>query len=158
MPGVNVSGSIIDDPEFTDMLNGDFSLRMGSPAIGAGFPIQEPTTDYSGAPYSLTTRSVGAFEFQASGVSIPSTISEFTISPNPCGNVLTLFCNTTPPPSEIIVLDVLGRDVERIRSLSFDAESISINPDGLMDGEYTLLARASNGDLIGHRSFVKMRW
>jgi hypothetical protein len=156
LPGVNVSGSLIGDPDFTDMLNGNFSLKPGSPAIGAGFPETEPITDYTGAPYSLTARSIGAYEAQAASVSPVASTGMFSISPNPCGNSLTLFLGGATSPSEIRVLDVLGREVLQI-AIPPNSKSFQMNIEALTDGAYTLLARASNGELINRQNFVKMR-
>ncbi len=159
LPGVNVSGSIIGDPECTDTSNMDFSLKTGSPAIGAAFPESEPTIDYSGAPFSLTARSIGAYESQSAGVTIPvASDGEFTIAPNPCSNSLTLFYKNNEGPSEISVLDVLGREVLRISLLpNGGTASVPVDVSSLLDGGYILLARASDGNLLAHYSFVKMR-
>ncbi len=157
LPGVNVSGSLIGDPDFLDTVNGNFSLQSGSPAIGAGFQTPEPVTDYTGAPYSVTSRSIGAYEFQSTGVKTIARDRGFTIAPNPCGNILTIFCNRKIAPSEILVLDVLGREVLHIGvSPNSGAMSISIDVKELVNGEYILLARTSSGVLLGHRGFVKL--
>ncbi|HET6400039.1 MAG TPA: right-handed parallel beta-helix repeat-containing protein [Candidatus Kapabacteria bacterium] len=158
LPGVNVSGSLIGDPDFLDTLNGNFSLTAGSPAIGAGFPTPEPATDYMGAPYSLTARSIGAYESSSAEVTATAVADEFIISPNPCKNFLTLFCKGNTTPFEIIILDILGREVRHITvSPRSDAEPIRVDAAALLDGEYMLLARASNGVLLARRSFVKLR-
>ncbi len=62
MPGVNDTLSIIGDPLFTDTLHGDFSLKTGSPAIGAGVLTAEPIMDFAGKIYSSGKRSIGAIE------------------------------------------------------------------------------------------------
>ncbi len=159
LPGVDVSGSIIGDPEFTDTSNMDFSLKPGSPAIGAAFPESEPVTDYRGVPYSLTARSIGAYEFQTSGVRPTANAeSTFTIAPNPCSNALTLFCNGNEAPSELRVSDVLGREVFHTSILpNSGVNSIPLDITTLRNGEYMLLVRASNGELLGHQSFVKLQ-
>ena len=159
LPGVNVSGSIIGDPEFVDTLNGNFSLKRGSPAIGAAFPESEPVMDYLGVPYSLTARSIGAYEFQTAGVAAVTDVnSGFTIAPNPCSNSMTLFCKNNESPSEISVLDVLGREVLRISLLPNSGTApVPIDISTLLNGEYILLARASDGNLLAHCNFVKMQ-
>ncbi len=159
LPGVNVAGSIIGDPDFTDTANGNLSLKAGSPAIGVAFPEMEPLADYSGALYSTAARSIGAYESQSAGVKlVASTMCAFTIVPNPCGNVLTLFCNGTAIPSAIRVLDVLGREVLRIAiSPNSNEAPIPIDVSALLDGSYILLARASNGNVLGNQSFVKLQ-
>jgi hypothetical protein len=47
---------------FVDPDHGDFRLKPGSPAIGAGAPVPEVTTDIAGNPRSATP-SIGAFEY-----------------------------------------------------------------------------------------------
>jgi hypothetical protein len=157
LPGVNVSGSIIGDPKFADTANANFSLTSGSPAIGMGYLVAEPETDYRGMPYSLAKRSIGAFEFQNSGVAGTPASDNFSISPNPCSNRLMVTCKITEPHSEIIVLDILGREVLRLTLLQGNAEQISVNTESLTDGQYTLLIRSGNGALLGSRNFLKMR-
>jgi hypothetical protein len=39
---------LTDDPRFTDVTKGDFSLKAGSPAIDAGAPLPDVPTDYAG--------------------------------------------------------------------------------------------------------------
>lgn len=161
LPGVNVSGSLIGDPDFVDTSNGNFSLRAGSPAIGAGFATPEPLTDYNGAPYSLAARSIGAFEFQPGNVRTTDAADnrmELSVAPNPCGNVLTLFLRSRAAPSEIRVLDILGREVLDVAiPPNTGLESMTINATLLVNGEYMLLARSSDGAVLGRCIFVKIR-
>jgi hypothetical protein len=162
LPGVNVETSLIGDPEFTDTSNGDFSLRAGSPAIGTGLTMPEPATDYRDMSYSSSMRSIGAVESQSAGVRAATgefADGELAIAPNPCSNVLTLFCNTKSSPLSISILDMLGREVLRtiVPQSDLHGASIPIDIAALADGEYILLARASNGDVLGHRSFVKIK-
>jgi len=159
MPGVNVSGSIIGDPEFLDTLNRNFSLDAGSPANGAGFPTQEPGTDYYGNPYSLTARSIGAVQSQPAGIKTAADANDqFSISPNPCGDLVMLFYNGTSSMSGIIVLDVLGREALHMTvPLKSESTSIPMDLSRLVNGEYILLARAGDGTLLAHLSFIKMK-
>ncbi|HEY3873853.1 MAG TPA: right-handed parallel beta-helix repeat-containing protein, partial [Candidatus Kapabacteria bacterium] len=109
MPGVNVSGSLIGDPDFTDTANGNFSLKPGSPAIGAGTPTLEPLTDYRSIPYAASGRTIGAFEFQNAGVDQSAAKAGFILSPNPCSRSLTVsFGNEIP--SRLTMIDALGRE------------------------------------------------
>jgi len=156
LPGVNETGSIIGDPEFADTLNANFSLTSGSPAIGMGYLTSEPQTDYRGMPYSLAKRSIGAFEFQTSGVTETPASDNFSISPNPCSNRLIVTCKIIEPHSEILVLDILGRVVLHM-ALPQSEDLVPVNTESLPDGEYMLLIRSGNGVLLGHGSFLKMR-
>jgi hypothetical protein len=158
LPGVNVSGSIIGDPKFTDTLNMDFSLKAGSPAIGAGFAEPEPAIDYAGKLYSVTSRSIGAFEAGQAGVVMTPVDRGFSITPNPCSDEITLWCNGQTNLSEISVVDVLGREVMGI-SISPNSNSAAIPVDitSLQEGNYMLLARARNGSLLAHLNFMKIK-
>ncbi len=53
----------IEDPQFSDAANGDFSLQPGSPAIDAGAAIPEVTVDCVGTPRPQgLTYDIGAYE------------------------------------------------------------------------------------------------
>ncbi len=157
LPGVNVSGSIIGDPEFVDTLNENFSLKPGSPAIGAGFPTQEPTADFIGTTFSTTARSIGAYAAQLAGVISNASNNGIIISPNPCANVLTLDCNGSSALYEISILDALGRQLLRINVLpQVGIHSIPIDVSALLDGEYLVVARARDGLILWRKFFVKM--
>ena len=82
----------------------------------------------------------------------------FIVVPNPCGDQLTLWCNGQISPSEISILDVLGREVMEI-SITSNSNSVAIQIDitSLTEGDYMLLARASNGSLLAHLSFMKIK-
>lgn len=62
-------GNVYGDPQFVDPANGDFRLKPGSPAIGAGIPIADITTDADGKPRSSTRPTIGAYEF--ADISVP---------------------------------------------------------------------------------------
>ena len=156
LPGVNVSGSIIGDPMFTDTANRDFSLRAGSPAIGTGAAMSEPATDYRDNPYSSSSRSIGAVESAQAGVAISLHNDDIVLSPNPCGDWLTLSCKGGVTPSEIRVMDVMGREVLRV-PLMASSESIRVDVSTLEDGEYFLIMRGTNGEVMSRRNILKLR-
>ncbi len=155
LPGVNVSGSIIGDPMFTDTANRDFSLRAGSPAIGAGVAMSEPVTDYLDKQYSSSSRSIGAVESQQAGVGSAMRYDEFVLSPNPCGDWLTISCKGGVVPSEIRVMDVMGREVLRTGLVEI-AEQNRVDLSSLDDGAYHLLVRATDGKGMGQMNFIKL--
>jgi len=63
LAGVQLTGNIGGDPLFVDLGSNDVRLRSGSPAIGAGAILSEPTTDFFGRPYRRPL-SVGAVEVE----------------------------------------------------------------------------------------------
>jgi|GEM_PF-313563 len=54
------SGGIIGADPMLVAPPGDMSLRNGSPAIGAGYPVAEPVLDYNAVPFAAP-RAIGAF-------------------------------------------------------------------------------------------------
>lgn len=147
MPGVNVSGSIIADPMFTDTAALDFSLRPGSPAIGAGAVIAEPATDYRNNLY-YPIRSIGAIESEQSNADVAIIRNaEFSLRPNPCGDMLSV--ESSHPIIEVSVLDLLGREVFHASSPNSSLDLSSLPP-----GAYSLFARRQSETLL--RRFLKM--
>ncbi len=54
----NISGNTTGNPQFVDSANGDYHLRLNSPAVDAG----DPASDYSREPVSVTGRiNMGAY-------------------------------------------------------------------------------------------------
>lgn len=153
LPGVNVTGSLIGDPQFADTLNRDFSLRAGSPAIGAGVQLAEPATDYRDKPYSTGSRSIGAIEVQQLGGIGQVPLTDFRLAPNPCSDRLAIYL-VDRVAAEVTVLDVLGREVLHV---AMPPSSSSINLTLLADGSYTIVVRGSAGELVGRQMVVKVR-
>lgn len=68
LPSAESDGIIGQDPLLL-AAPADVSLLTGSPAIGAGFPVAEPTHDYNRHPF-FPVRSIGATEGGSSAISV----------------------------------------------------------------------------------------
>lgn len=81
------------DPLFVDAARDSFSLQPGSPAIGAGFSVDEPARDFYGHPFAAP-RSIGAVGPAVTSsipfVRLPHTGPVLTIYPNPATGAFTL--------------------------------------------------------------------
>jgi hypothetical protein len=149
MPGAQVEGSIIGDPMFADTAKRDFSLRKGSPAIGAGVMMSEPATDYYGKPF-VTPRSIGASE---GGIALG--VKDYQesrhclkLSPNPARDVIAVDCSS----------DVRSLDVYDVRGTHLFTSHITslIDVAILASGNYVVVARDANDNVIGTSQFIKL--
>jgi parallel beta-helix repeat protein len=149
MPGAHVEGSVIGDPMFADTAKRDFSLRKGSPAIGAGVMMSEPATDYYGKPF-VTPRSIGASE---GGIALG--VKDYQesrhclkLSPNPVRDLIAVDCSS----------DVRSLDVYDVRGTHLSTSKItsSIDVTNLASGNYVVVARDANGNVIGTSQFIKL--
>jgi len=103
-PVSELSRILNQDPQFAGT---NYLLKETSPAIGKGFTMSEPKTDFFKKPFSAN-RSIGAIEAETiSGIANNDIQVEFLkISPNPAHDELSLFVRTN---SDVIILDISGR-------------------------------------------------
>ncbi len=149
MPGVQVVGTIIADPMFADTAKRDFSLRKGSPAVGAGVLLAEPVTDHDDKPYVIP-RSIGASEGGIQlKVGAQHKSTQLRISPNPVLDVLAIDLGD----EQIKTLEVYS--VAGMRMLSVP-RSTSIRVADVAAGNYVLVARDAAGEVIATVSFIKL--
>jgi hypothetical protein len=88
VPTPDMDGLVGQDPRLRApaLVDGDFSLAQGSPAIGAGTPMSAPATDFLGQTFNIPP-SIGAIEGnpRTSVSQGPPTAKDFDVSiyPNP---------------------------------------------------------------------------
>ncbi len=90
---------------FADGSGNDFHLVVGSPALGKGMTETEPTTDFYGNQFSITSRSIGAIEIEKpDGINEQQEIKaldNFSIQPNPAEDFIVISFNLTVIPHEV---------------------------------------------------------
>ena len=115
-----------DTKIFTDGTSNDFHLAAGSPAIGAGMFEIEPSTDFYGKPFSVTSRSIGAVEFNnGTDVKYVSDKSNY-IYPNPAEDFIEINCEVFNPMLKqgidegivIQIFDIIGTVVASIKPMT----------------------------------------
>jgi parallel beta-helix repeat protein len=149
MPSAVVQGTIIADPLFADTATRDFSLRKGSPAIGAGYPVDAPSSDLNDNAYS-TPRSIGAVESGVSlGVAKSSKEVVVRITPNPAASSIDIKCDDAVI-DQVVILDLNGR-----RVLTSYSATGTIDVSTLAAGEYLLIANANGFDLPAERLVIR---
>ena len=142
MPGVNVSGSLIGDPLFTDTLKSDFSLKSGSPAIHAGISLTTPLTDYFGKPFQ-SSRTIGAVEFGVAGFTDEEkTVAELNVYPNPSSSVFSIRWNEN---EKIQLLTIFDAGSKAVMSFKPSLHEIRIDLSGYYPGLYELVLFAASG-------------
>jgi len=106
------------DPLLADGRNLDFTLRGGSPAIGAGGDAPRPDSDFAGRPFARP-RSIGAFEgaptASAAGERPADRKLKAVVFPNPStGEFTASFDLDAEQKVEILLRDIGGRETERV--------------------------------------------
>lgn len=136
---VTDSAQVIADPLFTDTLNKDFTLRPGSPAIGAGMNLSAPTTDHNGNNYN-NPPSIGAYEGDTTAsdtaTSVLSTVvSKVQIFPNPAHNYLQL--SNLPAKVSVQLYNVDGQLVRKGKG-RYASSAVTMPVRALPNGIYFL--------------------
>jgi len=141
-----ISGSVFGNPMFNDTAMMDFSLKKGSPAIGAGLTVAAPATDYYGNPYSATARSIGAIEYNGHlGIENYETENTIVVYPNPAQN--ELYVSSNGKISRITITNLIG---QTLFSHEYNTEGVQVSVAGLPSGVYFVKV---NG--VEVREFVK---
>ncbi len=147
LPAVDMDNIIQQDPLFKDADDEDYSLLDGSPAIGNGFDVMDPSHDFTGKEY-LEDRSIGAFEG-----GIVTSANEYTVNfgdkikvyPNPASEEVSIeFPVGIEGHAEVRIITVEGKAVESINYF-FVPEKLNMGTiDPLPEGIYYLNILVNN--------------
>lgn len=142
---------------FTDTLAGMYCLSQGSPAINAGFDLEEYgiSFDLQGNPRPYGDVSdIGAYEYQFDSPDHGSDNKpDFSIHPNPAREYITLrFRGCVPENAHIQIYNIMGQSVMEHTSHIIDAE-ITLPVHHLNKGLYIIKIRNSSGTAT--QSFIK---
>ncbi len=93
---------------FVNGNNNDYHLVNGSPAIGAAKPESEPATDFYGNPFSATSRSIGAVEYNIPSVVKDENLAIVYLFPNPATAYIELPDNILSNVQRVTIYSSLG--------------------------------------------------
>jgi len=142
LPAPDVNSIVGEDPLFKDAEQEDFSLFFGSLAIGSGKEVVQPAEDYIGELFNHP-RSIGAYE----GNPLSGTVDiskanpgEIHVFPNPSnGRFQVDLPKSMEGRLKIFIVDVNGKVMERIETLTASSGKIEISTVGLSPGVYYVM-------------------
>jgi hypothetical protein len=150
LAGVQLTGNIGGDPLFVDLGGNDVRLRSGSPAIGAGRIVGEPSTDFFRRPFR-TPPTVGAVEVEDTTGVDPFDVPGVHPAPHPVtGSSVTLRVDASPV-EWVRVWDVVGREYPCRWEVTGDG-SIELRVESLSTGLYIVVCKV--GKRVLSRSVV----
>jgi len=146
MTGLNVSGSVVGDPLFTNAAMSDFSLQSGSPAKGAGMIVSNPVSDYYGNNYNTATPSIGAVEY-ADLLSVKNADDAYAVSiyPNPSADDFTVSWQGVGSLNKV---DVYNANGQLVSSLVPSSYLFTLKLQGLAKGIYKAVCHTSGGSVL----------
>ena len=147
-----VNDNIQDDPDMVDPPN-DYSLSLGSPAIGAGYPLTLSGADYAGNAWA-DPPSIGAFEYDAT----PPANYTLTITIVGTGTVEINGTPYTTPLTfaldEVVNLEAIAAVDWQFNGWTGDLISTSAEEDIIMNGNKSITATftlpPAEGSIILH--------
>lgn len=119
-----------DDPLFVDASSEDFALMEGSPAIGAGYDVTDPSVDYNEVQF-LAPRSIGAFEGgMTTSIGDSNLSDEWKISvwPNPASSEITILFRDPQDVIEISLFSITGQQVMTNNKVSMQYQKATTIP------------------------------
>ena len=151
--GITLSGTSANtsnsNPLFTNLVNGDYSLSTGSPAINTGENTSVVgTTDLLGNQRVFdTTVDMGAYEFGSTvlGSQNFASLSDFTMYPNPATSILNI--NSRDEISSVEIYSIEGKRV-------LTSQLTQVDVSQLTSGIY-LVKIITNDNKVGTKKLVK---
>jgi len=139
---------------FNDAAQEDFSLNLGSLAIGGGKDAAEPVLDYVLNLYN-TPRSIGAYEGNpASAVhDLSKSIQPIPVYPNPTSGTFSIaipemiFGDIT-----ISIINTTGQVLKKFELQTTTSDLVDFNPGRLVPGLYYVVIQAKSGTF--HASII----
>jgi hypothetical protein len=122
LPVTDADNIVGDNPLFTAASTEDFTLIEGSPAIGAGYDVTDPSVDYNEGQF-LMPRSIGAFEggMMTSLYDIDIFDSEEVhVWPNPAENEINIAFPFPQLDLKISLYSITGQTVMSLRNDSLN--------------------------------------
>ncbi|MBE0643430.1 MAG: right-handed parallel beta-helix repeat-containing protein [Bacteroidetes bacterium] len=148
-PTTDIESVIGRDPRLRApaLVDGDFSLLAGSPAIGSGTPMAAPLKDFLGNAFHIPP-SIGAIEGNppTSGAEFPPLASamQVTVYPQPASGPITVRLRGVSATQAVLTLfDTFGRGVGRWEHVFIAPEAtISLGLGSQSPGLYFLMVSA----------------
>jgi trimeric autotransporter adhesin len=141
--------NFIEGTQSNPMLDSNYKLQSGSPAINAGANSFIPagiTTDLDGNSRIVnTTVDVGAFEFDASLSTNDYAFSDFSVYPNPTNDNINISSSENIKSIEVYSLE--GRKIKSVVTSSVDISDLS-------SGMYLIQVK-TNEEKIGTKKIIK---
>jgi hypothetical protein len=142
LPVTETNGMLNRNPLLRDPANGDFTIPVTSPAVGAAAAVAAPVEDLLGRLYS-SPRSIGAVEGNPVATRADATPApqcpDVDVFPNPSSGDAMSFLHHLPSDASVALYDSFGRLLGRYSGI---APHRRIGLPALVPGMYILMCQA----------------
>lgn len=143
LPAADSNRLVGQNPMFSNASAEDFTIPSNSPAVGKGYAVSEPVSDFAGKHFAQN-RSIGAFEGGVSSVAEPSNKPMLRIFPNPSSGCFRISLDGIDLPDEKVMLfDTKGSCV-----WEGDIENNTLCPEGRLKGLFYIRVGDSYGRVL----------
>ncbi len=145
LPAEDSDNIVGEDPLLADPLSEDFTPDILSPAMGNGFPVFDPESDFFRNTFNLP-RSIGAIEVRvASGMDgqLQGMAPHLLIYPNPAHESAYIECRDCPNAIELDLMTTDGIPVLYSGKVLRERYGCRMSLDNIPPGMYILYARGS---------------